>query len=62
MDRIKNNPVLPFKENNASVGSCGSGTTGTSENIVTVNIPNVGEKIDAPTNEPANWSAVYPLK
>lgn len=43
-------------ENNASVGSCGSGTTGHRENVETVNIPNVGKTIDAPTNSPAGWS------
>lgn len=57
VEREKNNPRLPFTENRASVGDVSSGTTGHRESMATVNIPNVGETVDAPTNTPANWSA-----
>ena len=60
MDRVKNNPRIPFTENHASVGRVSNGTTGHAESIESVVIPNVGETIDAPTNRYANWSAENP--
>lgn len=56
----KMNPRISVTENNASVGSCGSGTVGYKENVEAVNIPNVGKTVDAPKNDPAGWSAVNP--
>ena len=60
MDRVKNNPRMPFTQSIDRIPAPTTGTVGVSERIVVETINNTPDPIDAPTNRFANWSAENP--